>query len=75
MKLKIEDVKEIDNIEAVHESEIKKIGNGAMLHTLKKYIGKKAIVIVLKEDPRKRLSISKKRHKTQEKEFKKEFED
>ncbi len=37
-----------DEIEAVIEGEVKKIGNGAMILSAKKYIGKKVYVLIRK---------------------------
>lgn len=37
-----------DEIEAVVEGEVKKIGNGAMILSAKKYIGKKVYVLIRK---------------------------
>ncbi len=37
-----------DEIEAVVEGEVKKIGNGAMILSTKKYIGRKVYVLIRK---------------------------
>ena len=39
-----------DEIEIVTEGVIKRIGNGAMILSSKKYIGRKAYVLIKKED-------------------------
>lgn len=39
-----------DNIEAVLEGKVKKIGNGGMILALKKYIGRNVYVIIRKDD-------------------------
>jgi len=38
-----------DNIEAVVEGEVKKIGNGGMILSSKKHVGKKAYVLIRKK--------------------------
>ena len=38
-----------DDIEEVAEGEVKKIGNGGMILSSKKYIGKKVYVLIRKE--------------------------
>jgi len=38
-----------DDIEEISEGEVKKIGNGGMILSSKKYIGKRAYVIIIKE--------------------------
>jgi len=38
-----------DEIEAVMEGEVKKIGNGGMILSAKKHVGKKVYVLVRKE--------------------------
>jgi putative transposon-encoded protein len=74
VKLKVEDIGLIDNVEGVHYSFIVKVGNGAMAKSYKKYLGKEAIVIVLQEDPRKKIKFTKKQIKERNKEFKDEFD-
>lgn len=60
INLKISDINDIENIEAIHYDTVKKVGNGAMVRTYKKYLGREAIVIILMEDPRQKRVVSKK---------------
>jgi len=39
-----------DDIEEIMEGEVKKIGNGGMILSLKKYIGRKVYVLIRKEN-------------------------
>jgi len=74
LKLKVSDIQDIENIEAVHQSSVVKVGNGAMVKSYKKYLNKDAVVIIMQDDPRHK-EVSKEVIKQQEKEFKKEFEE
>ena len=48
IQIKNKKILQEDDVEEVYEDEVKPIGNGAMIMSAKKYIGKKVYVIVRK---------------------------
>jgi len=48
IKFKKEKILQEDDVEEVYEEKVKPIGNGAMIMSAKRYIGKKVYVIVRK---------------------------
>ena len=46
-----------EEIEAIIDGEVKKIGNGAMVIASKKYIGKKAYIIIRKSSSRRTAKV------------------
>ena len=49
MKLTKQDIKRLQNIERIYESEVKTFGNGAKISGNKKDINKKCYVLVVRE--------------------------
>lgn len=74
LKLKIEDVQDIENVDEVLQRKISAFGNAAHMILPQKHIDKDGVAIVLKNRPNQK-EITKKELKKRKKQFKDEFKD